>query len=570
MNIPNLRLFEPCVNNMLTATSSTKREGLFSNISFYLHPSDDSPKETEKLITEHDGNIVDTPELATYVISNSFSTCNLDKFDVISNDWITTCILYQAILPIEPYLVGKEKLFNSVVFCLGEDFTQTDRENIFSMLTYYGACYNESLKECTHHITLGNEKHTFYYDRQKHIQPTIKVVSPQWVVDSIKSNKPLPESNYKYTPDPSQLRLVIPTFEMQDSQNTPNDISSPVLKIITSPIVPREVTNHTTPDLSYPIITHDNITEYTPTRMFSSQISQDSIRSMSTSPYHNYPQIITPTFTKLSDMFNEKSPSIIITPHTPEPAADIHTDSIASQTQTQTNTHTQQGKSSNDTERTTREKIPLLYKAILFFDGFIELIGRDAQKEWEKIVTLHGGFVSPIYNDKVTHVILRHAMCDAYTKALRDRKFIASAYWLNDILLKEQLFSPCCPLHIPIKNPKPKDMAGLLISASNFEGAERATLKDMTSLLGANYTSYLSKKHDFLITNKAQGIKYTKAKEWNIPIVNARYLVDALFQPGLPDRIKNIYRNIELGNRLEINNIDYLKPLLSVWTQHLP
>ena len=557
-------MFEPYFISKVAANSASSTR-LFSNASFYLHPSGDSLRETEKLLTDHGGNIVDSPELANYVISSSTLTTNLGKHNVVSNDWVQACIEHKVLLPVDPYLVGKEKLFSSVIFSLGDEFTQTDKEYLFSMMTYYGGCYKESAKECTHYITLAKDKHSLYHEKHKNISPMIKVVSPQWVIDSIKSNKLQPELNYKHTPDPSLLRLILPPIEMQDSQNTPNDISSPVLKIITSPIVTRDVTNHTT-EISYPSITLDSATEYTPTKNFSSQLSQDSVRSMSTSPHLSLTSHLAPlSFTKPPDLFSEKllaSPSIIITPHTPESAPDVHFESIPASNPSQIQTHTHQS--------TSREKLSLFHKAILFFDGFIELIGRDAQKEWEKIVMLNGGYVSPIYNDRVTHVILRHVMCDAYTRALRDRKLIASAYWLNDVLLKEQLFPPCCPLHIPIKNPKPKEMAGLTISVSNFEGAERSTLKDMTSLLGANYTSYLSKKHDFLVTNKAQGIKYTKAKEWNIPVVNSRYLVDALLQPGLPDRIKTLYINFDAGNRLEINQIDYLKPLLSAWTHSSP
>eukprot|EP00800_Vazella_pourtalesii_P021660 TRINITY_DN8158_c0_g2_i1.p1 TRINITY_DN8158_c0_g2~~TRINITY_DN8158_c0_g2_i1.p1 ORF type:complete len:556 (+),score=103.67 TRINITY_DN8158_c0_g2_i1:66-1733(+) len=555
-------MFEPYLIRKLAVTTASSTR-LFSNASFYLHPSGDTARETEKLLTDHGGNIADSPELANYVISSSSLTTNLDKQNVVSNEWVQACIDHNVLLPVEPYLVGKEKLFSSVIFSLGDEFAQTDKEYLFCMMTYYGGCYNESVKECTHYITLVKDKHSLYHEKHKNISPMIKVVSPQWVIDSIRFNKLQPELNYKYTPDPSLLRLILPPFEMQDSQNTPNDISSPVLKIITSPIVTRDVTNHTT-EPSYPSITHDSATEHTPTRNFSSQLSQDSVGSMSTSPHLSHTShSALPSFTKVPDLFTEKllaSPSIIVTPHTPEPAPDVQSESIPTTNPSQIQTHTHQG----------REKLGLFHKAILFFDGFIELIGRDAQKEWEKIVMLHGGYVSPIYNDRVTHVILRHVMCDAYTRALRDRKLIASAYWLNDVLLKEQLFPPCCPLHIPIKNPKPKEMSGLSISVSNFEGAERSTLRDMTSLLGANYTSYLSKKHDFLITNKAQGIKYTKAKEWNIPVVNFRYLVDALLQPGLPDRVKSMYRNFDTGNRLEINNIDYLKPLLSAWTHSSP
>ena len=581
-------MYEP-VNSLSSpnASASLSREGLFTNISFYVHPNGDNSKETERLLTEHSGNLVMSPEVATYVISNSTFFANLEKFVVITNEWVQMCVEHQAILPAQPYLVGKEKLFGSVVFCLGEDFTDSDREALFSMLTYYGGCFNDSIKECTHHITLGKEKQTFYYDKQKHIQPSIKVVSPLWVKDSVKYCKLQPEAKYKHTPDPSTLRLVLPPIEMQESINTPgpNDISSPVLKIITSPLVSREIANHSAHVTAlYQTSSNDANTEFPPLRHFSYQQSQDSVTSMSTSPSLSqgyYPQIMLPTvYNKLADAISSSdkmlaSPSIISTPHTPEPAStDSHPEPtqfpVPSQPMNQLtkSSCSSAGDPASRTERSPREKPSLFHKFDLFFDGFAELIGKDTQREWERIVVNNGARVSPIYNDNVTHVILRHAMCDAYSKALRDCKFIASAYWLNDVLLKEQLFHPCAPLHIPIKNQKPKEMEGLKISVSNYEGTERVMVRDMISLLGANYTSYLSKKHDFLVANKAHGIKHSKAKEWKVPIVNARFLVDALFQPGIPDRYKNLYRNVESGDQLDLRNLEYMKPLLSVWTQH--
>ena len=585
-------MYEPFPVNKLASPNASafhRREGLFSNIPFYVHPNGDSSKETEMLLSEHGGNLVSSPDLASYVISNAIHVASLEKFAVITNEWVYMCVEHQAFLPTEPYLVGKEKLFGSVVFCLGEDFKNCDKEALFSMLTYYGACYNDSIKECTHHITLGNEKHTFYYDKQKHIQPTIKVVSPNWVIDSIKYNKIQPEAKYKHTPDPSSLRLVLPPIEIQESMNTPgpNEISSPVLKISTSPLVSKEMTNHSTLETAfYQAASNEANTEFQPLRQFTYKQSQDSARSMSTSPGLSQASIVLPiVYSKLTEPLSSSekmlvSPSIIFTPHTPEPAnTDTHPDlfqapvplplPLPPQTLNQlAKNSSSAGDTASRAERSPREKPSLFNKFNLFFDGFAELIGKDTQREWERIVTNNGARVSPIYNDNVTHVILRHAACDAYHKALRDCKCIASAYWLNDVLLKEQLFPPCAPLHIPIKNQKPKEMEGLKISVSNYEGSERVMVRDMISLLGANYTSYLSKKHDFLVTNKAHGIKYSKAKEWKVPIVNARFLVDALFQPGIPDRYKNLYRNIESGDHLEIKNLEYLKSLLSVWTHH--
>ena len=561
-------------SNKASPRAPQKRDGLFSDLTFYVKLNGDNSREIERLLREHDGTIVSYPDSATYVISNS-ALPNSEN-SVITHEWVRTCIEHQVLLPPEPFAIADKQFFSSVVFCLGQDFSLADKKALFSMLTFYGASYNESIQECTHHITLGNESPSaFYYRKQKHVQPRIEVVSPNWVVDSIKSKTMQPESNYKHTHDPSLLRLSLPALEMQDSQDmsVPTDISSPVLKIITSPVVPsqRELTtaNHTaiegSPQPPFPGFTSESNSIRA---LFSSQTSENSsIPTFSQTPGRH---LAPPSLSTDRLAF---SPSITITPHTPEPLPEPHCETphaLSYQIPAPPVPRTSANSASellHKIEQPIHEKLPLFHNFLFVFDGYIDLIGKDASREWEKIVMNKGGHVAPIYNPKVTHVILRHMAGDTYAKALRDRKCIASAHWLNDVLLKEHLFPPCYPLHVPIKNPRPLEMSGFQISLSNFDGVERAMLKDIISVLGASYTSYFSKKHNFLVTNKAQGIKFQKAKQWAVPIVNARFLVDTLFKSGIPEHSKPMYRNVELKEQLEIQNIDSLKPLLTIWSQ---
>ena len=60
------------------------------------------------------------------------------------------------------------------------------------------------------------------------------------------------------------------------------------------------------------------------------------------------------------------------------------------------------------------------------------------------------GVIQPTYTDDVTHVICLHQQSATFKKALQDKKLIATAYWLNDVLVAKKFFPPRTPLHLPV------------------------------------------------------------------------------------------------------------------------
>ena len=99
------------------------------------------------------------------------------------------------------------------------------------------------------------------------------------------------------------------------------------------------------------------------------------------------------------------------------------------------------------------------------------------------------GVIQPTYTDDVTHVICLHQQSPTFKKALQDKKLIATAYWLNDVLVAKTVFPPRTPLHLPV--PFTETIPGMknaLITVSGYECKERTLVKHMINFLGAQYT----------------------------------------------------------------------------------
>ncbi|XP_043753332.1 PAX-interacting protein 1-like [Cervus elaphus] len=63
---------------------------------------------------------------------------------------------------------------------------------------------------------------------------------------------------------------------------------------------------------------------------------------------------------------------------------------------------------------------------------------------------------------------------------------------------------------------------------TGFVDSNRDDLKRMVYLAGAKYMGYLCRSNTILICREPTGLKYEKAKEWQIPCVNVKWLGDIL------------------------------------------
>lgn len=143
-----------------------------------------------------------------------------------------------------------------------------------------------------------------------------------------------------------------------------------------------------------------------------------------------------------------------------------------------------------------------------------------------QVISQHGGQVDPAYSNRVTHLLCANQDSDVFKLAIKDQRRVVSAYWLNDVLSKKKMLPPWQALHLPIKHSEIKPCKNQIICVTNFDGDERTRIKQMISAIGAKYTGYMTHSNSVLICKKPEGLKYEKAKEWHIPVVNVQWLSD--------------------------------------------
>ncbi|ESO05730.1 hypothetical protein HELRODRAFT_171398 [Helobdella robusta] len=173
---------------------------------------------------------------------------------------------------------------------------------------------------------------------------------------------------------------------------------------------------------------------------------------------------------------------------------------------------------------------------------------------WKQVIRQYQGKVMDDYADEVTHVLCETQDSPYFHKALTDKKRLVTSYWLNDCLSQHKLIVPCNCLHIPHMKPIEMicsnqimiqfvqcDFKWQTLCITNFDGYERVLVKRMIVMLGAKYTGFLNRNNSLLVAKRASGKKYQKALEWNVPVVNARWISELMFgnlkalkQPLLP------------------------------------
>lgn len=152
----------------------------------------------------------------------------------------------------------------------------------------------------------------------------------------------------------------------------------------------------------------------------------------------------------------------------------------------------------------------------------------DEVPKWIEVIEFFGGEIEKNYCPKVTHVLCRTQRHGVVMQAIRDGKRCITAYWLNDTMSKKQVLPPWQSLHLPVPSifGVEKPARRHIISTSGFENEEKIRIRQMVEVAGAVFTSYLCSQNTLLVCRKPEGEKYKKAKEWNIPVVNATWLSD--------------------------------------------
>ncbi|KAF0746081.1 PAX-interacting protein 1-like isoform X1, partial [Aphis craccivora] len=185
---------------------------------------------------------------------------------------------------------------------------------------------------------------------------------------------------------------------------------------------------------------------------------------------------------------------------------------------------------------------------------------------WKQIILDHGGEIEPSYTLRLTHILCQTQKHPLVQQGLRDGKRCITAYWLSDIITKQQLMPPWYALHFPTPYSEERPCRQMLISLTNFENDERNRVKFMIELTGARVTSYFSADNNILVTRKLEGKKVKKARDINRPVVNVQWLNEILFGHlscmYQPENVK--YQQFNLNNPFRVD-YNLVLHLMGAW-----
>ena len=199
-----------------------------------------------------------------------------------------------------------------------------------------------------------------------------------------------------------------------------------------------------------------------------------------------------------------------------------------------------------------------LLGCVFYIKPSLNIYTQDCLNDWEDVINRFGGTVSNDYTPQVTHVLCPNRSVDIFKRAIADKKRVVTAYWLEDVLQEQKMRPPWLAYHFPspyeLKDGNSGPLVNHIISTHGFSGKEKLILKTLIWLMNGKYSSYLTNINSFLISKNTTGIKYEKAKKWNIPVVNGVWLSE-LYLGNMYCLTKNLsdrYTNI---NQINFNKV---------------
>nr|SVE77471.1 EOG090X027U [Daphnia lumholtzi] len=160
--------------------------------------------------------------------------------------------------------------------------------------------------------------------------------------------------------------------------------------------------------------------------------------------------------------------------------------------------------------------------------------------QWTKLMSSRGAEIETMYSPRITHLLCETSRSAVAQQALRDGKRLVTAFWLNDVILKQHMFPPSQVLHFPTPfGEAERPCRNMLASLSGFEGDDRLRVRFMCEAVGLKYTGHFCSQHDILICRKAEGPKFQKAREWRKPVVTTTWIAQVYF--GFLNAINQIH-----------------------------
>lgn len=220
--------------------SSQNDKKLFSSVKFFLAQCN-NPDDIKNILVEHGATQIKyLTEGVTHAISDidcpeAEEAAELYDKPVVNSLWIHMSLKTNKLLPCVAFSPLKT-IFQDVVVSFSSDLEPHDIDILAASLTFYGAHVTKNQSASTHLIASGPDDTSARYQHQH----DLKIVAPDWVLESIKNNQRLDEQSFNPKcllppppptppePEPEPIKQNQPS-PTQDQNNVPKVDNQPSL-----------------------------------------------------------------------------------------------------------------------------------------------------------------------------------------------------------------------------------------------------------------------------------------------------------------------------------------------------
>ncbi|KAH6592600.1 hypothetical protein BASA50_007976 [Batrachochytrium salamandrivorans] len=196
-----------------------------------------------------------------------------------------------------------------------------------------------------------------------------------------------------------------------------------------------------------------------------------------------------------------------------------------------------------------------LHGHYIFFDPSLRK-NADCVKLVESLKTTRAKICISYEPARTTIAIMDLQSRPAFKQALSDAVLVGTPQWLGSVLAEKRLSNPkLAALHFPRPSIPIKGAETMVISVSNYVGAAREDIATMCAHIGAQFTRFIR-----------LGVKYLRALEWNINIVNHLWIEETYVKWVMQREAKPRYTRLtpSLGSMVNQIPVEYSLPLLNL------
>lgn len=563
----------------MTAGNDTN---IFKDVKYYIIGNIDD--KVEQLLIDGGGRRDHyLSEAINYVIADdpSDSDCSeakeLFELPVVTSRWVILSVKCGVLLPTNAFQPDIEQIFSGVVACPSK-VSRVDNKLLWSLVTSNGGEYQ---MEFTHNVThlITAHKTGPKYDLAMQHSDKVVIVTPDWVSDCVIHKEHLDTGVY-------HPRLICTSpVELTESPSTPPEIESidenkdspkvgKTKEALARMVSSRIMAGWKAPELeplppAPPImpLTSPMRGMFSPRRLLRNITNNGlPLRGRGSrgprSPRSPRGRGLRGT-PRISQLVHNGLPGMMLTPPTMLPRGFLPTPPFPHGILPAVPA------APVYFGHDPGECIPqdmFLFGCVFYIIDYQKFYTTEQIQIWKKLIENYCGEVEETYNNRVTHLICEHQQSDMFQLARRDNKRLVTAFWLDDMLHQKKMSPPSHALHVPHIYGSEKPLNKYVICVTNFEGRERHRLKMMLELMGAKYTGFMTRANSVLICRKADGLKYSKAIEWQIPVVNVHWLQDIYLGDLSPLKlpVQPKYQNFSMADPFSLD-LHMLAGLMDGW-----